>query len=249
MNLQKLIIGNHLWFGRDTNDNFIYQVGTVAVTNGSATVNGTGTTFTGTAPGTKLSIGGRTVSVASVTSATVLVLTSVWYGPTGATLPWWKNVANSIDVNTQPATEGAWISVGDIEDANFNPTRDEVEVFSPSPGHYVMSEKLTKFSRLSVEFTLQDMSELFFEMLMSARGPIGSGSSGGPYSPYTATGVIRGWFRCAQFGQDDAQNNIFVAWGRATAQATRFGNDIAKGKISFELLANPLNSGTMSLEA
>jgi hypothetical protein len=249
MNLEKLIIGNHLWFGRTTEDNFIYQVGTVAVTNGSAGVVGTGTTFTGITAGTRLSIGGRTVTVTSVADATHLTLTSVWYGPTGSTLPWWKNVANSIDENTQPASEGAWISVGDIEDANFNPTRDEVEVFSPSPGHYVMSEKLTKFSRLSVEFTLQDMSELFFEMLMSARGPIGSGSSGGPYSPYTATGVIRGWFRCAQFGQDDAQNNIFIAWGRATAQATRFGNDIAKGKISFELLANPLNSGTMSLEA
>src|SRR5580765_7182417 len=102
MNLQKFIIGNHLLFGRTTEDNFIYQVGTVAVTNGSATVTGTGTTFTGTAPGTKLSIGGRTVTVSSVTSATVLILTSVWYGPTGATLPWWKNVANSIDVNTQP---------------------------------------------------------------------------------------------------------------------------------------------------
>jgi hypothetical protein len=249
MNLTKLIIGNHLWFGRNTDDNFVYQVGTVSVTNGSTNVTGIGTTFTGTAPGTKLSIGGRTVTVASVTSATALVLSAVWYGPTGAGLPWWKNVPNSIDVNTPPASEAAWISMGDIEDANFNPTRDEAEVFSPSPGHYVLSEKLTKFSRLSVEFTLQDMSEVFFEMLMSAKGPIGSGSSGGPYSPYTATGVIRGWFRCAQFGQDDAQNNIFVAWGRATAQATRFGNDIAKGKVTFELLANALNSGTMSLEA
>jgi len=249
MNLQKLIIGNHLWFARTTEDNFIYQVGTVALTNGAAGLTGTGTTFTGITPGTKLKIAGRTVSVASVTDATHIVLTSVWYGNTSSGLPWWKNVAVAVDFNTPPASEALWLSVGDIEDANFNPTRDEVEVFSPSPGHYVMSEKLTKFSRLTVEMTLQDMSELFFEMLMSAVGPIGSGSSGGPYQPYTATGVIRGWFRCAQFGQDDAQNNIFTAWGRATAQAVRFGNDIAKGKVNFELLSNPNNTGTLSLEA
>jgi hypothetical protein len=248
MNLQKLIIGNHLWFGRDTNDNFIYQVGTVSATNGSATITGVGTTFTGMTAGTKVFVGGRTVAVSAVTDATHFDMTTVWYGSSASGLPWWKNVANSIDVNTQPATEAAWISMGDIEDANFNPTRDEVEVFSPFPGHYVLSEKLTKFSRLSVEFTLQDMSELFFEMLMSAKGPIGSGSSGGPYSPYTATGVIRGWFRCTQHGQDDAQNNIFTAWGRATAQATRFGNDIAKGKVTFELLANAKNTGVLSLE-
>jgi hypothetical protein len=93
------------------------------------------------------------------------------------------------------------------------------------------------------------MSELFFEMLMSARGPIGSGSSGGPYQPYSATGVIRGWFRCSQFGQDDAQQNIFTCWGRATAQATMFNNDIVKGKIDFALLKNPLNTATLSLEA
>lgn len=249
MNLKKLIIGNHLWFSRTKEDNFLIQVGTVSVTNGSATLTGAGTTFTGTAPGTKLAIAGRIVTVLSVATGTSLTLTNIWYGASGAGLPWAKNVDTTVDFDNPPNVEAEWMSVGDIEDANFNPTRDEVEVFSPSPGHYVLSEKLTKFSRLTVEFTLQDMSELFFEMLMSSRGPIGSGSSGGPFIPYSATGVIRGWFRCAQFGQGDSQNNIFTAWGRATAQATRFGNDIAKGKVNFELLNNPQNSGTLSLEA
>jgi hypothetical protein len=249
MNLKKLIIGNHLYFGRDTNDNYIIQIGTVTVTNGTTALVGAGTTFTGIAPGTKLNIAGRSVNVASVTDATHIVLTSVWYGNTAGGLPWSKNVPNGIDVNTPPATESQWLSMGDIEDANFDPTRDEVEVFSPSPGHYVMSAKLVKFSRLKVDFTLQDMSELFFEMLMSAKGPIGSGSSGGPFIPYSATGVINGWFRCIQFGQQDSQNNLFVAWGRATAQAVRFGNDIAKGKVAFELIDNPYNSGILSLEA
>jgi hypothetical protein len=249
MNYKKLIIGSHLYFGRDSGDNYIIQIGTVAVTNGSATLTGTGTTFTGTPAGTKLSIAGRTVTVSSVTSATVIVLTTVWYGNTGSGFPWSKNVPNGIDFNTPPSSESLWLSMGDIEDANFDPTRDEVEVFSPSPGHYVMSAKLVKFARLKVDFTLQDMSELFFEMLMSAKGPIGSGSSGGPFIPYSATGVINGWFRCIQFGQADAQNVIFAAWGRATAQAVRFGNDIAKGKVAFELLDNPNNSGILSLEA
>jgi hypothetical protein len=249
MNYKKLIIGNHLWFARTKDDNYNIQVGTVGVVNGSVTVTGTGTVFTGIAPGTKLAIANRVVTVSSVTSGTVIVLTTVWYGSTGSGLPWSLNINNNIDANTPPTIESQWLSVGDIEDANMDPSRDEVEVFSPSPGHYVMSEKLVKFSRMKVEFTLQDMSELFFEMLMSARGPIGSGSSGGPFIPYSATGVIRGWFRCAQFGQQDSQNNIFTCWGRATALATRFGNDIAKGKVNFELLDNPLNTGTLSLEA
>lgn len=249
MNLEKLIIGNHLWFARTTEDNFIYQVGTVGVVNGDATVTGVGTTFTGTAPGTRLNIAGRTVTVLSVTNATALELTTVWYGATGSLLPWWKNVANSIDFDTPPASEAAWISLGDIEDASVDSTQEETEVFSPDPGHYSLSEILTKFSRIKITFTLQDMSELFFEMLMSARGPIGSGSSGGPYQPYSATGVIRGWFRCAQFGQDDAQQNIFTVWGRGRALATMFNNDIVKGKVEFAALKNPNNTGTLSLEA
>src|SRR4029077_12279955 len=112
MNLTKLIIGNHLWFGRDTNDNFVYQVGTVSATNGNATVTGVGTTFTGMTAGTKVFLGGRTVAASAVTDATHFDMTTVWYGTSVTGLPWWKNVANSIDVNTQPATEGAGIRRG-----------------------------------------------------------------------------------------------------------------------------------------
>jgi hypothetical protein len=244
MNLRKLIIGNHLFFGRDGADNYVVQVGTVAVTNGSPTVTGAGTTFTGIVPGTLLFIAGRKVPVLSVTDATHLVLAYNWAGATASGLPWWEQIDTTINFNTKPATEVAWISVGDIEDMNFNPKRTEEEVFSPSPGNYRLSTILVKTTDLQLDFTLQDMSELFLELLTSSIGPIVSA-----YQPYTGSGVLTGWFRVTQFSQADTQNNILEVWGRATADATKFSNELAKGKISLRAMVNPLNSGILTLAA
>jgi hypothetical protein len=44
-------------------------------------------------------------------------MTTTWYSASASGLPWWKNVAVAIDVNTPPATENLWVSMGDIEDA------------------------------------------------------------------------------------------------------------------------------------
>jgi hypothetical protein len=243
MNLRKLIIGNHLYYGRDGGDNFVEQTGTVAVANGSATLTGTGTTFTGIAPGTILAIGPYRVVVGSVTDATHLTMTAAWGGTTQSLLLWWKQTANSIDYNTKPVG-AAWISVGDIEDLNFAPTRTEEQVYSPSPGNYRLSEIFSKTTELKLDFTLQDMSEFFLELLTTSVGPVVT-----DFIPYSDDGTIHGWFRVTQFSQSDAQNSIMEVWGRATADATKFGNEHAKGKLSLRCLVNPLNSGIATLAA
>jgi len=243
MNLRKLIIGNHLYYGRDGGDNYIEQTGTVAVTNGSATLTGTGTTFTGITPGTLIAIGPYRVAVASVTSATVIVMASTWGGPSQSLLLWWLNTPGTINFTTKPVG-AAWISVGDIEDLNFAPNRTEEEVFSPAPGNYRLSAIFSKTTELKLDFTLQDMSEFFLELLTTSVGPVVS-----DFIPYSDDGSITGWFRVTQFSQSDAQNSIMEVWGRATADATKFGNEHAKGKLSLRCMINPLNSGIATLAA
>jgi hypothetical protein len=145
-------------------------------------------------------------------------MTTVWYGVTGGTLPWLLNVPNGIDYNTPPSSEALWLSMGDIEDANMDPTRDEVEVFSPSPGHYVLSENWSGFSRMKVEFTLQDMSGLFLKCSCRRRTNRQRFKWRSSLSYWLQLG-IRGWFRCTQFRQQDGQNNIFTAAGRRRGYA------------------------------
>jgi hypothetical protein len=243
VNYKKIIVGNQLSFSRDDAYNYVLQTGTVAVTNGSTTVVGTGTTFTGLAAAT-LNIGGRVVVVNTVTDATHLDLTYPWAGPSASLLAWWKQTAVGVNFSTPPTTENQWTTIGDIEDCNITPARDEEEVFAPSPGHYILAAKLVKFTRLQFDFTLLDVSELFYEMLLTAVGPIAAS-----YQPYTATGVINGWFRIKQFSQNDSQFNLLSAWGRAVAEATKFTNAATKGKVRLELLANPSNSGTLAVAA
>jgi len=242
MNYKKLIVGNNLFFGRDKGDNFVVQAGTVAVVLGDATVTGTGTTFTGIPNGTILTIGGRKVVVDSVTDATHLELAFPWSLPSASSLPWWKNVDNSIDFDNPPATENDWLDLGKIEDVNFNPKRTEAEIYSPNPGSYDLSDILIKSKELGLEFTLQEVTEFMIEMLTASIGPIVD-----DYQPFTASGALYGWFRVGQFGQNNAQFNQLSVWGRATADATKFGNDPAKGKVNVRCLSNPKTSGTLAL--
>ena len=246
MNYRKLIIGNQLYFGRDKGDNFVLQTGTVAVTNGSAAVVGTGTTFLVGMVGKVIVIASRKVTILTFTDATHITLSTAWPGATGTLLVWMLQTDNTIDFNTKPIG-AAWLTVGDIEDANLTPKRTEQEVFSPAPGNYRLSQIFVKTIDLTLDLTLQDMSELFLELLTSSIGPIDPAS--GAYQPYSGSGVLTGWFRVTQFGQSDTQNNILEVWGRATADATKFGNEHAKGKISLRVLVNPLNSGIATLAA
>lgn len=241
-----MILGNELSFGRQSSDNFVLITGTGAVTNGSVTVTGTGTNFTtDLTVGGIISIGGQRVVIATIPSGTSLTMTYAWANASAAGLPIWENVDNLINFNTKPANEAAWTTLGDIEDANINPSRTEEEVYSPNPGKYVLSAIFAKTVALRIEITLQDVSELFYELLTSSQGPIAE--VGGSYQPYSAEGVITGWFRFRQFSQNAAMVNTSELWGRAICEATRFGNEVVKGKMSFNCLANPHNSGVLAL--
>lgn len=245
MSLKKMILGNELSFARQSTDNFVLITGTGAVTNGSITVTGTGTNFTtDLAVGGIISIGGQRVTIATIPSGTSLTMTYAWSNASASGLPIWENVNNSIDFDTKPATEIAWGTLGDIEDCNINPSRTEEEVYSPNPGKYVLSAIFAKTVALKFEITLQDVSELFYELLTSSQGPI---AGSGAYQPYSGEGVITGWFRFRQFSQNAAMVNTSEIWGRAICDATRFGNEVVKGKMTFSCLANPHNSGVLAL--
>lgn len=61
-----------------------YSTGTVTMTNGSAVVAGSGTTFTSAMVGRQFQIGGFVFTIASYSSATSITLDTTWYGDTVA---------------------------------------------------------------------------------------------------------------------------------------------------------------------
>lgn len=78
-----------------------YTTGTASVTNGSATVTGSGTTFAATHAGHSIKIGGEVYIVDSVASATSLTLTELYRGATATGL--------SYSIGGDVAADDAWI--------------------------------------------------------------------------------------------------------------------------------------------
>ncbi|HVR41417.1 MAG TPA: C25 family cysteine peptidase [Thermoanaerobaculia bacterium] len=84
--------------------------GTLAVTNQSATVTGTGTTFTNLSPGDPIVIGGVTYRILSIASNTSLTLTEKYAGATASGLAW--TTRGAILFTTTTDVNGAYSFAG-----------------------------------------------------------------------------------------------------------------------------------------
>ena len=153
--------------------------------------------------------------------------------------------ALTVAYNAKPDTSLAtnWPFVGRIEDCTITPKLTEDEIMSPSPGAYRRTDVLIGSANLDLKFTVQDVSELFFEMLMLANGgPITT-----DYAPMMAVGQVLGWWKCQQYSQDDAVRNVFDLWAICTVSATKMDNKRIKAEFNVKGLYNALNTGVLSL--
>lgn len=136
-----------------------------------------------------------------------------------------------------------WTSIGDVEEATLAPKITEESVFSPlSAGGYGRSELFFKTAEFSIAAVIQDMSELFFELLTLST-PVSSHA----IAPLAATGRLKGWFNLVQRDQAGTQISTIEVYGLAKVNAVKFGNGHAKGTLEIEVLNNALNTGTLSI--
>jgi hypothetical protein len=147
--------------------------------------------------------------------------------------------------NLKPDTSmpANWMDIGSIEDCNIDPKATEDEIMAPTPGAYRRVDILTSMAKLDLSFTVQDTSELFFEMLMQA----GGGPIEADYAPMTATGRVKGWWKTQQYDQGDAVRNVFDVWAICNVKATKMDNKRIKAQFEVKALFNALNTGVLSL--
>jgi len=145
--------------------------------------------------------------------------------------------------NKPPHTPAEWPAVGDVEEANLTPNITEEEVYSPlTAGGYGLSETFNKTSKLTIACVIQDMSELFFELLTLSTKPVS-----GAIVPMSASGRLKGWWNLVQRDQEGNQVSTIEVWARAKVEATKFGNNHAKGTLTLDVLVNALNSGDLDI--
>jgi hypothetical protein len=147
--------------------------------------------------------------------------------------------------NLKPDTSmpGNWPFAGRVQDCDIKPQMTKNDVMSPSPGAYRRTDQLVSKASLDIDFAVQDVSELFFEMLLLA----GGGPIANDFAPMTAVGQVLGWWKLQQYDQGDNLRNVIDVWGYMTVSAQKFDDKPIVAKFSLAVLYNALNSGVLSL--
>src|SRR4051812_49177749 len=96
----------------------------------------------------------------------ILVGNFLYYIREGATVDT-VVASSSAKPDHSPASNWTATPVGTVEEVTLNPSITEEEVFSPlAAGGYGLTEIFNKTSKLVISAVIQDMSELFYELLL-----------------------------------------------------------------------------------
>lgn len=251
LNLKKLILGSFLGFCRDGSQIFNALSGTIAVTNGSENVVGTGTSFTSAlTTESKIQIAGNLCEITSITDDTHLTLSSNYQGVTAAALTAYGSLAAASGPDNQPSSTAAinFTPLGAIEDCNIKPKVDFADYVSPTQNGYVRSERLPKMRQLDLDVTVQDLSEQSYELVFLSPPIVSTSQTPYAFAPGQGVGYARGWLTLTKYAQG-VQRVIAQIYANIEADAQNFKADAAKPKFNIAVLDNSLATGVLALNS
>jgi hypothetical protein len=155
---------------------------------------------------------------------------------------------NTVSQAYKPDVEDAppyvnWTSLGEVRD--FLPTAkaEETDIIAPSPGAFRRTDSVVTSTTLDLAFALYNVSELFFESILLAGGPITANA----YQPGVGTGKIRGWLKCQQYDQTDTLRNVFDVYISGAFKGEKQDNKLIVATLDCKVLYSALQSGNLTL--
>ncbi|MDR1284226.1 MAG: hypothetical protein LBK99_25920 [Opitutaceae bacterium] len=139
----------------------------------------------------------------------------------------------------------AWLYTG-IADWNLSSTSTTTEFKAPAPGMRVLHDKLTTTTGLKLKGKLMEMSNVVWQMLMSAPTLPASPAPGGQYNPLKGDAVVRGWLKLQQYNQRNElvhTLDVFVAMN--IPGDVTFGENYVDVDVEADALWSNLNTGTL----
>ncbi|WOO43160.1 hypothetical protein [Rubellicoccus peritrichatus] len=155
-------------------------------------------------------------------------------------------VARDAKPDTDP--EANWTDVGIISSASIENSKNELEIWGPSPGRLALQDVLLSRQDLMIRATLEEASPMLWELLFGAVGAIDT-SGTGAFVPLAKRGFVKGWWKFQQYDQNDVAINLVDVWGRADITgAVDFGDQqqVITYELEIRLLNSALNSGVLS---
>lgn len=214
-NLKQLILGAQLGFARTGSIIYATGTGTVAVTNGSTGLVGTGTNFDPQIGTDKTLViaadptgfpQGRLVTVSgSPASDTAATLTTAWVYDTATGLTFYYDSGSLVAKALKPASAvpAHWFSLGDCLDADYQRNADFDTVIAATGGPYEPTGELYKGSKPKLSVTLNEVSEPTIESVFGTAQL----TNGTAATPFASDGQLKGWW---QIKKKDTAGNLVL---------------------------------------
>ena len=253
LTLQQLVIGCHLGFSRRGSKNYSALAGTVAVTNGSADVTGTGTSFTSLTVGQTIAVklaSGIVITgtITTITDDTHIVLSAVWPGDPGTGLPAYGETGTLSSPTLKPVTTvpANWPCIGTIMEPEFDAGAEFDDVKAPSPAALEITGKLYKGSKPVWKLKLNEVSELTFESALIASGAITDGTS---VTLQGGTGLLEGWWQFTNKSQAGNETILIEQYGVGMVKGFKMPGGHVMPEVEISVFTNPLANAKTGLAA
>jgi hypothetical protein len=135
-----------------------------------------------------------------------------------------------------------WLDVGDVLEFGANPQRETREVWGPAPGQLKLKDIIETKRRLTLTFTLQDLSPFAYELLF---GTAKLDETATTYTPLSA-GEKRAWVEIKQRDNTDALVNTLTVFALLKASGeVKFNDQLATVPVEAEVLYSSVATGTL----
>ncbi|MDB6017667.1 MAG: hypothetical protein JWR19_2156 [Pedosphaera sp.] len=146
--------------------------------------------------------------------------------------------------NAKPgATDTSWIDLGIIKDCGVTPTREEREIFAPTPGQIRLYDVIETKRKLEYKIALQEMSPLVWELLFGTL-PLTLAST--QYNPLSGP-TKKGWLKLQQYKQDDTLFNTVDSYCQLIVDGeVKFDDNVIAVNLTARQLHSTLNTGALA---
>lgn len=250
LNNRSIAIGSHVGFARKGAKNYRALTGTIALTNDSAAVVGTGTAFDDDLEvGQTLRVGDYTLTISVITDGTHLTIDAVFAGDTAAGLTAFREAGTLAGPTVKPVTviPAHWLNFGSVSAATFEPNLKSSTVIAPLAGGGIYQPKTivpVGFSPM-LKLTTNEINELILESLYCGAGPIVNGAN---FVPGGGTGLIEGWLQIKRYAGNTLELIVeqYGFLSVKTEKADGSGKHI-EPEYEFAVMGNALAVGNSTL--
>jgi len=145
--------------------------------------------------------------------------------------------------NSKPgATDASWLDVGILKDVGTNLTREEREIYAPTPGQIRLYDLIETKRKQEIKLALQEMSPLVWELMFGTL-PLATGST--QYNPMSGP-TKKGWLKLQQYKQDDSLFNTLDLYVQLIVDGeVKFDDNVVAPNLTARVLHSTLNTGTL----